>query len=92
MKNAMKKALIAGGVGLALLLTGCTTTAYSFGAVTDNGISKVGEGPAQDGVAAAARAAGITKIATVDYRTVTKTMPFGMGVIGVEQTVIVSGE
>jgi hypothetical protein len=83
----MKKALI---VAATVFLMGCSTTTYIVGGVTDNTIVKVGEGPARDGVVAAARNAGITKIATIDYRT--KKTYFFNWLLSAEQTVIVSGE
>jgi hypothetical protein len=83
----MKKSLFLLALTVSLALVGCaSTTFYQPGAVTDNPIGdKVGEAPATDGIVAAAQNGGITKIATVDYRT---TSSF----FGVKQTVIVSGE
>jgi hypothetical protein len=82
----MKRCLFLLALTVSLALVGCTSTYYQPGGVTDNPIgSKVGEAPATDGIVAAARNGGITKIATIDYRTTTS-------LFGVKQTVIVSGE
>jgi hypothetical protein len=72
-------------------LVGCTTYSYySPVVVTDNEVVKVGQGSAEEGVAAIAKRNGITKIATVDYYT---KMTIFRGNISYErERIIVSGE
>ena len=94
----MKKFFFVIGIVTLLALTGCASvTTYTPGGVTDNAALKVGEGPATGGIVAVAKDAGITKIATVDYRT-TRTYWYWLAALGiptlvkVDQTLIVSGE
>ena len=94
MKKAVILILCAGFLGLA----GCSTvTYYTPGGVTENAAVKVAEGPSSDGVSAIAKRGGITKIATIDYRT-TETHWYWLSLFGysslakIKQELIVSGE
>ncbi|MDR0600844.1 MAG: hypothetical protein LBG42_00545 [Treponema sp.] len=95
----MKRAVIFGLCVLSILaITGCgTLVQYTPGGVTDNTVLRVAEGPSVDGVSAIAKQGGITKIATIDYRT-TRTYWYWLALfgqnslVGVKQELIVSGE
>ena len=84
---------------IAVIFSGCwTITYYEPGTATDNKIDKVGEGPANGGVAKIAKEAGLNKIATIDFRIVEYHNGFaglfnkGRTLTKIEQVAIVSGE
>jgi hypothetical protein len=95
----MKKAIIFGLCVFGLIgLMGCATVTYYVpGGVTDNAVVKVAEGPSTDGVSAIAKQGGISKIATIDYRT-SETHWYWLALfgnpslVGVKQELIVGGE
>jgi hypothetical protein len=95
----MKRAVIFGLCVLAFLcVTGCASIVqYTPGGVTDNAVVRVAEGPSANGVSSIAKQGGITKIATIDYRT-TRTYWYWLALfgqntlVGITQELIVSGE